>query len=127
MELTRRDRGSATTELVILTPLLVLLVLLTVQMAIYFHVAHVASAAASEGAAVGAGSRSDVDRAEAAAAEFAQSLGGRTARSPRAFVHDHLVTVEVDLELPVIVPFFPRAVAREATEPLEEIVIEADR
>ena len=76
---------------------------------------------------MGAGSRSDVDRAEAAAAEFAQSLGGRTARSPRAFVHDHLVTVEVDLELPAIVPFFPRDVAREATEPLEEIVIEADR
>ncbi|MEY4361533.1 MAG: hypothetical protein RL391_839 [Actinomycetota bacterium] len=124
---THRDRGSATSELVILTPLLILLVLLVVQTALYFHIAHVASAAASEGAAVAAGSGSDVDRAEVAASEFARSLGGHLTERPRAAIDGDIVEVEVHLDIPAIVPFFPRDVVRTAIEPLEEVVIEAER
>ena len=46
-----RDRGEAVTQLVILTPVLVLLAFLGVQAAIYFHAANVATAAAAQGAA----------------------------------------------------------------------------
>lgn len=122
-----RDRGSATSELVILTPLLVLLVLLVVQMALYFHVAHIASASAAEGAAVGAGAQEGVGRAEIAASEFVRSLGGQESGPPSATIRGDLMAVEVSVTLPAIVPFFPTEVVREAVEPLEEIVVEVER
>ncbi|MET8763054.1 TadE/TadG family type IV pilus assembly protein [Lentzea sp. NPDC004782] len=42
------DRGAGTAELVIATPLLLLLVLLIAQFALYMHATHIAQAAASE-------------------------------------------------------------------------------
>jgi Flp pilus assembly protein TadG len=50
----RRSRGEAgaTTEMVIVFPALLLLVLLGVQFALWFHASHVALAAAQEGARV---------------------------------------------------------------------------
>ena len=44
------ERGAATAELVIATPLLLLLVLLVVQFALWQHAIHIADAAAQEGA-----------------------------------------------------------------------------
>ena len=44
------ERGAATTELVVATPLLLLLVLLVVQFAMWEHAIHIADAAAQEGA-----------------------------------------------------------------------------
>lgn len=46
----RGDEGSATTELVIIAPAFLFMILLTVQLALYFHAISVASAAAQEGA-----------------------------------------------------------------------------
>ena len=127
MRSTRRDRGSATSELVILTPLLVLLILLVVQMSIYFHASQVASAAASEGAAVGAGAVPDEGRAEIAATEFVRQLGGTITQPPRASIDSELMKVRVSVTIPAIVPFFTEEVVREAVEPLEEVVVEAER
>ena len=45
------ERGSATAELVIATPVLLLLILLVVQFALWQHSVHVAQAAASQGLA----------------------------------------------------------------------------
>ena len=42
-------------------------------------------------------------------------------------IDEDTVAVEVQLEVPVIVPFFPRRVGRTAVEPIEEIVVEAER
>ena len=47
---TGREGGAATTELVIAMPLLLLLVLLVVQFALWQHAIHIADAAAQEGA-----------------------------------------------------------------------------
>lgn len=47
-----RERGSAAAELVLATPLLLLLVLAVVQFALYYHGAQVAQAAASQAVAV---------------------------------------------------------------------------
>jgi len=46
----RGDGGAATTELVIVAPVLIFLILLIVQLALYFHAISIASAAAQEGA-----------------------------------------------------------------------------
>jgi Flp pilus assembly protein TadG len=45
----RSDRGSSTTELVIVMPVLLLLIMLIVQFGLWYHAAHVAEAAAQEG------------------------------------------------------------------------------
>lgn len=45
----RSDRGSASVELVLATPLLVLLLMAAVQFAIWQHASHMAQAAANEG------------------------------------------------------------------------------
>jgi hypothetical protein len=123
----RRDRGSATSELVILTPILILLILLVVQMSIYFHASHVASAAAAEGATAGAGVSPDEGRAEIVAAEFVQQLGGEVSQPPHASIESEMMRVRVSLTIPAIVPFFTDEVVRQAVEPLEEVVVEADR
>jgi Flp pilus assembly protein TadG len=47
----RRDRGSASAELVIATPLLLLLILGIVQFALWEHATHLAQAAAAQGLA----------------------------------------------------------------------------
>ena len=46
------ERGSAATELVLATPLLLLLILAVVQFALYYHGAQVAQAAASQAVAI---------------------------------------------------------------------------
>ncbi|HEX6567693.1 MAG TPA: TadE family protein, partial [Acidimicrobiales bacterium] len=46
----RGDDGAATTELVIVAPVLLFMILLIVQLGLYFHAVTVASAAAQEGA-----------------------------------------------------------------------------
>lgn len=45
----QRERGSATTELVIVTPVLLLLIMMIIQFGIWYHASHVAQAAAQEG------------------------------------------------------------------------------
>jgi Flp pilus assembly protein TadG len=49
MTLRRREHGSATVELVLTVPVLLLLIMLVVQMGLYWHANHVAQAAAQEG------------------------------------------------------------------------------
>jgi Flp pilus assembly protein TadG len=49
MTLRHRQRGGATVELVLTVPVLLLLVMLIVQLGLYWHANHVAQAAAQEG------------------------------------------------------------------------------
>jgi Flp pilus assembly protein TadG len=49
MAIRRREHGSATVELVLAVPVLLLLIMLVVQMGLYWHANHVAQAAAQEG------------------------------------------------------------------------------
>ena len=121
------DRGEATAQLVILTPILILLVFLGIQAAIYFHAANVAAAAASQGAAAGSRRGSGIAEANAAARDTLSDLGDSgdaqtVAEQDAAFVR---VTVQVDV--PRILPFFPESVSRTAIEPNERFVPESER
>jgi Flp pilus assembly protein TadG len=72
----RTDTGSASVELAILFPLVVLLVFFVVQLGLWYHARHVALAAAEEGARA---ARVDTGTAAAGAARaerFVQDLGG---------------------------------------------------
>jgi Flp pilus assembly protein TadG len=121
------DRGEATTQVVILMPLLIFLVVLGVQTAIYFHAANVASAAASQGAAAGAPLGSGAGDAEAAARQTISDLAATAGASPVAAESTDFVSVTVEVRVPHIVPFFPDAVRRSAIEPRERFVPETDR
>ena len=122
-----RDRGEATTQLVVLTPLLIMLVFLGIQTAIYFHAANVAAAAASQGAAAGAPIGAGVDGAAEGAARTIAELGGRPSTAPFATSNGAFLVVTVEISVPRILPFFPSTVRRTATEPVERFVTESNR
>ena len=122
----RRDRGEATTQLVVITPLLVLLVFLGVQAAVYFHAANVAAAAAAQGAAA-ASSLSGPSSAIAVAQSTVADLGSHLAHVPTLSVSGGYVSVSVVLSVPRIVPCFPSSVTRTVIEPRERFVPESSR
>lgn len=111
----------------ILTPLLILLVFLGIQSAIYFHAANVASAAASQGAAAGAPLSATPDAAVAAARQTVLDLDGDPVGAPTVLSGGGFVEVTVEVAIPRIVPFFPSRVRRTAIEPTERFVPESER
>lgn len=123
----RRDRGEATTQLVILVPVLLLLVFLGVQSAIYFHAANVAAAAAAQGAAAGSPLGAGTEAARTVAIQTIAELDAHSVGSPSVTSAEGFVEVTVEIEVPRIVPFFPASVRRSALEPIERFVAESDR
>jgi len=122
-----RDRGEAAAQLVIITPLLVLLIFLSVQAAIYFHAANVAAAAASQGAAAASPRTAGAGDGAAAAHVIIIDLGSQSTRAPSVLEANGYVSVTVTIVVPRILPFFPDSVSRTAIEPKERFVAESDR
>ncbi|MCU1398982.1 MAG: hypothetical protein JWN62_2091 [Acidimicrobiales bacterium] len=122
-----RDRGEASAQIVILTPLLILLVLLGVQSAIYFHAANVASAAASQGATAGAPMNAGAGAAVSVAAQTLHDLAASGASAPSASDSGRTISVRVEVAVLHIVPFFPDSVTRTAIQPKERFIAESDR
>ena len=124
-DLSSRDRGETSAEAVLVLPVLILLVMVVLQSALYFHTAHVARAAAAEGAVAAASSVTNTGAERAAF--FATEAGGRIEGAPSAEFSDGLVRVRVTLRVPSLVPFLATRVTRDATEPKERIVAEIER
>jgi Flp pilus assembly protein TadG len=122
-----QDRGEVSAQIVILTPLLILLVFIGVQSAIYFHAANVAAAAASQGAAAGSPLGAGAGDAESAARQTLSDLDARGAAALSVESGADLVRVTVEVAVSRIVPFFPSSVRRTAVEPKERFVPESDR
>ena len=85
------DAGASTVEMVLLTPLVLLLTFLPIQTGLVLHARHVATAAAQEGARAARAVDLDAGQAQAAgvqrAEQFAATLGDRALRT---------ITVQVD-------------------------------
>jgi TadE-like protein len=124
---TRRDRGEATAQHVVLVPVLVLLVLLVVQAAMWFHVANIARAAASRGAAVGSLREASAADAARTASDVVADNSAALATAPSVSIDAGDVVVSVRLEVPRIVPFFPSVVERTQREPRERFIPEDER
>lgn len=71
----RGERGSATVELVIATPLLLLMLLAIVQFALWSHATHIAQAAASHGLAAVRAQHGTVAAGSASARQILTELG----------------------------------------------------
>lgn len=108
----RGERGEATTEMVLVTPVLLLLIAFVIQFALWYHASHVVSAAAQEGVraarAYGGTARAAKERAE----RFLTQTGPKVVVGPdvnvtrdaehaRVEVHGHAPSVVPGLRLPV--------------------------
>lgn len=113
--------GIATTEAVLVTPVLLFLVMLVIQFGLWFHAQHVAQAAAEEGAraarAAYGSAATGRDRSEA----FLEQAGSTiiTDRTVTATRTADTVTVEVHGRSANVVPGFTLPVNATATSPVE--------
>lgn len=121
------ESGTTTTQVAVLFPALLMLVMLTVQYGLWFHAKQVANAAAAE--ATDAAQTPDGTEAagEAAARSFLDAAGNLDAVtvSVRRGVTD--VVVDVAGRAPNLVPGFAWGVRARAVAPVERFVPEVDR
>lgn len=121
------DPGEATAQAVIAVPIVLLVLWLAVQMTVFLHGANVASAAASEGAAAAARYGSSTGAGERAIERTLAALDSDSTSSWSVRRAAGEAVATVNLQVPRIVPFFPKTVSRSARERLEAFLQEADR
>jgi Flp pilus assembly protein TadG len=115
------ERGVTSVELVIVTPVLLLLILLIVQIGLYFHASHIALAAAEEGARAARTRLGTATAGQARARRFVTALGGGLLLSPVVTASRGPTTarVEVRARVATLVPGLQLAVDRAVESPVE--------
>jgi TadE-like protein len=113
--------GGATAELVVATPLLVLLVLLVVQFALWQHGAHVAAAAAQEGARAARLEGGSAAAGRAEAADFLAALAPSLVRDPQVTVRRDQATARVEVRgtAEAVVPWLRLPIRAAVEAPVE--------
>src|SRR6266542_510105 len=123
---TRRsgERGVTSTELVVITPVLLTLILLVVQVGLYFHASHIALAAAEEGARAARARNGSAAAGEVRARCFVRALGGGLVSSPvvTASRSPTTVWVEVQGQVATVVPGLRLHIDRVVQSPRERFV-----
>lgn len=118
------DRGAVSAELVIATPLLLLMLLAIVQFALWSHATHIAQAAASQGLAV---TRAQ-DGTAAAGSASAQQMLDQLAHGPltgASVSTDRTATsasIRISGTATSVIPFLHLPVHAEAAGPVERFV-----
>ncbi|HVK20005.1 MAG TPA: TadE/TadG family type IV pilus assembly protein [Actinokineospora sp.] len=122
------DRGSVSAELVLVIPLLLFLLLLIVQFALWSHATHVAQAAASNGLAVARAQNGSADLGSAAAQRVLDDLAGGPLVDPAVTAHRDNTTASVHITgtASAVVPFLRLPVHAEAAGPVERFVTSVD-
>lgn len=123
-QLVAGDRGSVTAELVLATPLLLLMMLAIVQFATWSHATHIAQAAASEGlAALRAQDGAPAACAAAARTVLDQLASGSLTGAEVDCVRDATTaTVRVDGAVTPVIPLVNLPVRGDAAGPVERFV-----
>ncbi len=116
----RGDRGDVSVQVVVLTPVLLLLVLVSVQAALWYHAAQLADNAAADGASAAARHGADADAGTAALTGFVLDAGGRLVAG--GVTSDGVVmTATATVHVAHVLPGWPDAVTRHASAPIERI------
>lgn len=121
----RGDRGSSAVELVLLTPLLMFVIFLVVQAALYMHARHVVLAAAQQGARLARSAtptdQMAVDSARADTFSYLHQLGADVVSDPSVTVTraDGQVTVRVSAHAVSILPGLSLRVVETSSGPVE--------
>jgi len=121
------ERGETIIPVVIAVPIVVSMLLISVQATLFLHSAHIAALASSKGASLAANSEQNLGSAINSATVTVADMGGHLVGSPTASVSGQFATVTVRVAVPNIAPFFPDSVERSAEEPLEIFVPEDER
>lgn len=116
-----RDRGAATTEAVLLTPVLLFLVMLVIQFGLWYHAQHVAQAAAQEGVRSARVEGSTAERGQARAEDFLTGAGSTIVQHPVVIASRdaQTATVSVHGRSVSVVPGFSLPIDASATSPVE--------
>ena len=122
-----RERGATSIELVMYTPVLMLVIFLTVQFALSWHGSEVAGAVAREAARVartGGGSAQAIADAETRGTQYAAAIGGRALTDVDIDVTplpaEREVRVRVTGRSVEIIPGFAPRVSKTVQGPVEE-------
>lgn len=117
----REERGSASAELVIAAPLLLLLILSVVQFAMWEHATNVAQAVAEQGLAAGRVEGGTAKAATAEAESVLSQLGSGVLSHPRVRANRGAITTTVIVtgKAEAVLPFLSLPVRSEATGPTE--------
>lgn len=115
----QKERGSVSAELVIATPLLLLLILGVIQFALWQHAAHVAKTAAQQGLAAGRVENGSEATGQNEANTVLTQLG--VLSDPRVVTSrtSDTTTVTVTGDAPSVLPFFHLPVRAVASGPTE--------
>ncbi|MDT4993074.1 MAG: hypothetical protein QOH97_2966 [Actinoplanes sp.] len=118
-----RDRGSASVELVLATPLLGLLLMASVQFALWEHASHMAQAAANEGVqtARAYGSTADAGKTETQALLHDLSGGALSATSVTATRTAASATITITGRAEPVIPGLAFPVKVTVTAPVERV------
>lgn len=122
MTLARRaERGYVTTEVVLLTPVLLLLVMLVVQFGLWLHAQHVAQAAADEGLRDARTASVSLADAEARASAFLDQTASSVIedRSLKVERDGDIARVVVVGDAPAVVPGLELGIRAVAAAPVE--------
>jgi Flp pilus assembly protein TadG len=117
----RTERGSAATEVVLLTPVLLSLVMLVVQFGLWYHAEHVAQAAAQEGVRSARLEGSTAEAGRTRAFDFLAVSGPTIVQDATVIASRdaETATVEVRGRAVTVVPGFSLPVNSKATSPVE--------
>ncbi|GII52805.1 hypothetical protein Pth03_11940 [Planotetraspora thailandica] len=120
--MTGRERGSATLEAAVVYPVVLLLIMLAVNTALWFHARNIALSAAQEGLRVARVYGSSLSAGQATAERFAQEVGGSFLQSPVVNVGraEDTVVVTVQGQAVSLVPLLDLTVDQVARAPLEK-------
>jgi Flp pilus assembly protein TadG len=119
--MSERERGSGTLEAALVYPAVLLLVLLTLNTALWFHARTLAMAAAQEGLRAGRAHGSSLSAGQATAERFIHQVGGSFLTHPKVAVIRDTNTVEVSVsgQAIALVPLLTLTVTQVARAPVE--------
>ncbi len=117
-----RERGSSTLEAALVYPAVLLLVMLTMNTALWFHARTLAMAAAQEGLRAGRAHGSSLSAGQATAERFIRQVGGSFLTRPKVSVARDADTLEVSVSGQAInlIPLLTLTVTQVARAPVEK-------
>ncbi|MBE1584586.1 TadE/TadG family type IV pilus assembly protein [Nonomuraea angiospora] len=120
--MSERERGSATLEAALVYPAVLLLVMLTMNTALWFHARTLAMAAAQEGLRAGRTHGSSPSAGQATAERFIREIGGSFLTHPKVALTRDVDTLEVSVSGQAIslVPLLTLTVTQVARAPIEK-------
>jgi Flp pilus assembly protein TadG len=118
-----RDEGAASVELVLATPLLMVLLMAAVQFAIWQHAAHMARAAANEGVQTARAYGSSADAGKADTTTILTSLSSNVLKDPQVSASRTTTTASVTVagRATPVIPGLSLPVTVTVTAPVERV------